>query len=202
MLAVLANVATAGCDYVFRIDHVDVAHDAPPLAIDARRDSQMLAIDAPESCPGNYMQVDETPASSYYRWVTAPTTWDLAEFDCENDSVTDITHLAVLDDVGEMTAVRAWIGTQTSDSFVSLLGYARDTGSDPMQFYAVTGAPVAKTQPPWNQTEPDNGGPMGNEETIVWFSHQDNLIDGPWTYSQMYVCECDHQRVTKQFTLH
>ena len=81
-------------------------------------------------------------------------------------------------------------------------GYARDTGSDPTQFYAVTGEAVPLTVPPWNANEPNNGGGTGTEETTVWFSFYDDLVDSPYFAEQAYACECDHRPVTKTFTLH
>ncbi len=68
-------------------------------------------------CPSGYALVDLGHPGSFYKKVTASTTWQGAETDCENDASTTTapTHLIVLDDQAE--AVFAWT-TNTSDQWV------------------------------------------------------------------------------------
>jgi hypothetical protein len=191
-LAVLCVLA--GCDYTFNLDHIGPARDGGP-------DGAPMFLDAPEPCPTSYKVVADTPVASRYRIVTVLQTWEVAEADCVNDSITGITHLAVFDDPTEMPALRAEINASIANPFDAFAGYAHDTGADPRQFFAVTGEALANTVPPWNLGEP-NGGTGTDEEPIVWFGSNHDFYDGGYFYQEMAVCECDHRRATRTFTVH
>ena len=178
----------AGCDVVFRVDHIGPSDGG--------------SLDAPEACPADYTVVANAPVTNLYRFVDLPQIWEVAEADCVNDSITDISHLAVLDDVVELAALRAYINAQTGGGFQALVGHARNVDGDPNQFFAVTGEPVPMTSPPWASNEPDNEPPNGiGEETITWFEGTVDMVDGPDSLAQTYICECDHRPVALQFTL-
>lgn len=68
-------------------------------------------------CPNGYTLTDSGHPGSFYKQVTASTTWSGAETDCEDDATagTAPTHLIVLDDQAE--AAFAWT-TNTSDQWV------------------------------------------------------------------------------------
>jgi lectin-like protein len=82
-----------------------VSGDGPQL--DAPADMQ---IDAPVGamCPASYTPILALAAStSRYRFVATPAEWLDAEHDCEDDAAVGElpTHLVVLDDAGEKTAI-------------------------------------------------------------------------------------------------
>lgn len=189
-LALLAICVLAGCDDLFNLEPIDPSDAGAQL-------------DAAEACPADYVTVTNAPVTSSYRYVSLEQIWEVAEADCVNDSLTDITHLAVLEDVPEMAALHVFVETQAGGSyFRTLVGHARNVGEDPLQFYAVTGEKTPRSHPPWAANEPDNEPPSGiGEETIVWFETNLDLIDGPETLPQTYICECDHRPVTRQFVL-
>ena len=179
---------------MFRIDHVGPS------------DAVVDGADAAEVCRADYAPITDGQIGSQYRFVNTSLTWEDAELDCENDALTNIAHLAVLDDMLETTAVRNYIiakvVAETGGYFEAHVGYARNLDTDPAQFFAVTGEPVPATVPPWNMNEPNNGAGTGIPEPVVWFSRDQGLIDGPTTFQARYVCECDHRPVTPRFMLH
>jgi hypothetical protein len=188
--------ALAGCDYLFNIDHVG------PVPIDA---PIIDGVDATEGCRADYETVDGAPPASKYRFVNTNATWENAELDCENDGLTNITHLAVLETPTEVIAVRNYIVekviTQTGGQFEAHVGYARDLTGEWNRFFAVTGEEIPATAPPWKVGEPNNG--LGaQEEPTVRFTRDSDLLDGPTTLEVTYVCECDHEPVRRTFVLH
>ena len=189
----VALVALLGCDKLFDVDHVT----APPA--DAAVDAETY-FDAMEQCPGSYRPLDGAPTESVYLWVPANNTWEEAEADCEADTIAKITHLVVFEDVAEMVAIRAELNS-TIGTFNSHTGYARNTAGDPFEFFSVTGDALPRSGPPWNANEPTGIIGVGEETTTRFESFRD-LTDQPWNSQFNYLCECDHRRVTKTFTLH
>lgn len=192
-VAVASVVGLGGCDALFNLDHLPDRGDA--RTIDARTiDAPMLdsALDAPEgeACPPNYTTIANGPVGSTYRFVGSYDVWSVAEADCEKDTSTPVTHLVVLDDAAETTAVVAYLNQSPTHA-----GFARNVAGDPQMFFAVTGAPVPLGTPPWAVNEPNNG---GGAEPVTWFSYY-GLVDGPTTYTLTYLCECDHKPVTMKF---
>ncbi|HEY5921880.1 MAG TPA: C-type lectin domain-containing protein [Kofleriaceae bacterium] len=200
LVLALGGCVLSGCDLLFSLDHVEKRSDAPVSS-----DGLIDSVDAGEPCRADYEVVAGAPPTSRYRFVNTMRIWEAAEAECEDDSLGDITHLAVLDDPNEMHAVRnyliAKLFMETGGFFHAHVGYARNIGDAANAFYAVTGAAVPATRPPWAPNEPDNGGVPGTGETITWFGRDEDLVDGPPTYEERYVCECDHLPVTKMFTL-
>jgi len=190
----LAAIGLLGCDVVFRLDDLVIDDAAVPD----------IAIDAGEACRADYSVVSDTAPGSKYRFVNSITTWADAEADCENDSLTNITHLVVFDDLLELRGVRNYVIAEvvfeTGGAFQAFAGYGRNLADDWQQFYAVTGEALPKTGPPWHTVEPNNGS-GGTPEPVVFFSREYDLMDAPTTFTGTYVCECDHRSVTKVFTL-
>jgi hypothetical protein len=182
---VLIAVALAGCDRVLGLGPIVPDPDAP--------------IDEP--CPADFGPITGAPPTSRYLYSAVPLVWQYAETTCEMATTTKITHLVVFDDMVEITMLGAFIQTQglAIDRHVQA-GFARDTGSDPNVFFAVTGAEVDAGNPLWQMGEP-NGAPP-NEETTTWFDGYHLLTDGLWSLPQAYLCECDHHPVTRTFNLH
>lgn len=196
-VVVASLVGLGGCDSLFNIEHIPDPDrgdartiDAPPID-GAQLDA---AVDAPEACPPGYMTIPNGPVGSTYRFVGSYDVWNIAEADCEKDTSMRVTHLVVLDDDAETAAVVAYLSQSPTHA-----GFARNVADDPQQFFAVTGAPVPLGSPPWGLNEPNNGG-GGAPEPVTWFSYY-GLVDGPTNYSLTYLCECDHQPVTKMFVL-
>ncbi|HSD90634.1 MAG TPA: hypothetical protein VLB44_24085, partial [Kofleriaceae bacterium] len=187
-----------GCDKLFSIDHVDLDKDAQTA--DTNGDAP-TPVDAPEACPQNYRIVQNTPLSSVYRLGSTPMSWDAAAADCNNDTLTRVTHLIVFDDIAELVAIRPFVNAAAPWS--AYVGYARDTiaqGGDPTMFTSVTGTPLSATSMLWGTNEPDNGGGPGlPEETVVFIRDDKDLTDGPDTYPFVYICECDHVPANQVF---
>lgn len=184
-------VAVCGCDVVFRIDRVP------------RMDAS-IEIDAGEPCRADYEMVNNAPPDSRYFFSDMFLSWAAAEEDCEDDSITGITHLVVIDDLTELRAVRSFVIAKRIEQtgvggFDAWAGHARDAASAmPLQFFAVTGEPLPASGPPWELNEPNN---LGSNEPVVWFNDHFDLIDGATSLRLQSVCECDHRPVTQQFVL-
>lgn len=174
-----------GCDRVFGLVPI-----TPP--IDA-------AID--RACPDNYVEIPGAPHTSRYRFDSEVTIWQSAEDICELDTpAARVTHLAVFETTDEETAVITWLHAQ-DPTITAHVGFARDTGSDPNVFFAVTGAELEAGDPRWNMGEP-NGSPPG-EETITWlWEDGTGLVDAGWDTMEQVMCECDGVPVSRQFMLH
>jgi len=137
------------------------------------------AIDAPSvtvlPCPGSYFQGVN---GSHYRQVTASTSWQNAETDCENDEdqgVTGPAHLIVLDDAGEATLI--WT-LMNSDQWV---GHSdlKTEGT----FLPVTDQQVVYT-----------GLAMGNDggkDCLMVHNTGGLTTTDTCTNGHPYVCECD-----------
>ena len=191
-VVVVALVALAGCDKLFDLDAV------PPPSADAAIDAPPIFLDAPEPCPTSYVTYAGTPSTSRYLFVGPQSLWLDAEADCESDTRTKITHLVVFDDGDEMAAVRTGIeGQLNGNTFAAHVGVARDFGSDLNQFYAVTGEALPLSGPPWGTNEPSNLA----EETTTRFESFADLTDQPPTAVLSHVCECDHKKAIRTFTL-
>jgi hypothetical protein len=187
----IAIIALAGCDKLFDVEHVD-------LEIDAAIDAPPIFLDAPEPCPTSYVTYAGTPAASRYLFVGAQALWLDAEADCEGDTRTKITHLVVFDDPSEMMTLRTGIeGQLGGNTFAAHAGAARDFGTDKNQFFAVTGEPLPLSGPPWGPSEPSNI----DIETTTRFESFADLTDQPPTNMLSHVCECDHRKAIRTFTI-
>lgn len=183
---VVALLFVAGCDRVFGLQPLTATADATV-----------------EECPADYAPIGNS--TSRYRFGATPTRWPFADVDCRADTQTAITHLVVFDDVAEIAAVRSAVPLEPPWSL--LVGYARDTGSDPYVFRAVTGGVLDRTSPLWADGEPNgdpNSVPPAPEETVVYIAHATDLFDAPvdWiTGPNPYFCECDGIRATEVFSV-
>jgi hypothetical protein len=110
------------------IDATIVTIDAAP-DIDATPDGSPDA--APAACPDGYAPLAGAPTTSAYRVVMGFVNWGPAEVDCDNDGAG--THLVVIDDAAESTAIDAaffgdlWIGASdrvSEGSFLAITGGA------------------------------------------------------------------------------
>jgi hypothetical protein len=140
------------------------------LPTDARADA------APDNflCPPNYYAL--VPASSSrYRVASFIDSWSNGELDCEADG--SGTHLAVIGDLGELTAVDAevvgafWIGVSDRQAEGSFLAVTRQ-------------AVYAR----WDSGEP-NDGLFGQD--CVRVQDNGNYDDDECSDLYTYVCECD-----------
>jgi hypothetical protein len=156
----------------------DAALDGPDDPADAAVDAAPPPPDA-QACPSSYVAVDGQ--ASRYRLVTNTDDWLAAERDCEDDGAATGggTHLLVLDDAEELTAVDSrinpavWIGM--SDRV--------DEGT----FVLVTG-PGAVFRP-FRSGEPNDGGLLPSEDCIELNGVE--LNDEGCGTNRQYVCECD-----------
>jgi len=159
---------------------VDAALDASTddAALDASPDGAPpgdapatdAAADAPAMCPASYAAV--TGQTSHYRTVTTAQTWINAELDCEDDGTG--THLAVVDNVAEHTAVDALTGASIWFGLTD-----RKVEATPRW---VTGATPTYT----NYGGANNTGPYDCA----------GIYQGKWAWGDCttlipYVCECD-----------
>ena len=124
----------------------------------------------PGGCPASYMAV--SGQTSMYRVVTTQSSWTNAEADCENDG--SGTHLAVVDDAAEHTAVDALTGASIWFGLTD-----RKVEGTPRW---VTGAQPVYT----------NYGPAQNETGYDCAG----IYQGKWAWGDCltlikYVCECD-----------
>lgn len=157
----------------------DAGADAPDDPADAGADATPPPPDA-QACPGNYVAVDGQ--SSRYRLVTSPDDWLAAELDCENDGAATGggTHLLILDDAAELTAVDPRIAPTVWIGMVDRV----DEGT----LVLVTGPGVVFR--PFRSGEPNDGGPLGFTEDCVELDGN-VLNDEGCTANRQYVCECD-----------
>lgn len=188
-------ILIAGCDRVYDLSgrHPPDAAELDGTVVDAPLSD--VPIDTGEQCPSTtYRTIADAPARSTYRVVeTANQSWEFAFADCRNDTTTGITHLVVFDDITELAALQHATSRPAGD-WVSWAGYARNFGSLPLEFKAVTGEALSKTSNLWRIGEPDNGGANSmNPETVVWWINDNNgIVDGRYTDNvEGYVCECD-----------
>jgi hypothetical protein len=161
----LALLVATGCGY--DPQRIGLADDAMPggdgALIDSGDDS---GVDAPPfACPAGYLL--RVPGSCH-RAVLTPTTWDLAEADCELAGA----HLAVIDDATEDASLpdNVWIGITE-----------RVTAGT---FLWVTGVPVGYVG--WATGEPGSLGGASCAEARPDGWHDDNCPE-----AKAYVCEFD-----------
>jgi hypothetical protein len=136
-------------------------------------------VDAPATvltCPGAYNLHDITRPSSHYRSVTASTTWNGAEADCEDDATANVTlpaHLIVLDDDAE----RAWAFAQNnSDQWVGIT----DINNEGV-YIPVTDQPTFFT-----------GGATGNlPAKDCLYLNSTTTVSEACGGGHPYLCECD-----------
>lgn len=103
------------------IDAPIVTGDGP--LPDAAADAMIDAPTGPQ-CPAGYDAIVGLSTTSRYRFVATDATWIDAENDCEDDAApTDrATHLIVLDDMAEQTAMLGGLlgGTLINDQYIGL----------------------------------------------------------------------------------
>lgn len=129
-------------------------------------------------CPTGYLLTDAGHPGSFYKQVTASTSWSAAETDCENDQIATVTgpaHLIVLDDQNE--AAFAW-STNNSNQWVGHTDIANEASWIP-----VTNQPNAFT-----------GNATGNNNSrncleVTQSSGQTTAES--CTQTRPYLCECD-----------
>lgn len=168
--------AATGCELVFPPTGAPGAPDAP---VDLAR------------CPSGYDAVLGAP--SRYRYTNLDTAWADAAQACAADTPDAITHLVVYDDFRELEAVRDGVPFPFDRLWA---GFARDDGTDPTVFFAVTGGRLDRTSPLW---EP--GEPTGGSELATFVGDGFDLTDGPHDDSHPYICECDGNPATRPFDL-
>ena len=170
MRYVLLIVALVGCRFGFdrAEEGGNLDHDA--AISDAARDAAVDAASA--GCPASYVTLGAQ--TSRYRLITNSTVWLTAEQMCEADG----THLAIIDDAAELTAIANALATQNVWTGVTdrvAVG----------TFRKVTGA--AAMYLPWDASEPD----ASAAECVYLDGLTLKLCDQDCTSGRRAACECD-----------
>ncbi|MBL8624028.1 MAG: C-type lectin domain-containing protein [Myxococcales bacterium] len=161
-------------------DDAALATDARPIdapAIDAAIDAR--PIDAPPPCPGDYV--------GGYRLITTAQSWRAAEADCEDDTA-GLSHLVVIDNVGELATVNAALAALAAGDV--WVGVMRDAPT-PWVWRVVTGGNASYL--PWETGQPDN---QSNDQQVVTLIRASGLLRDVSTGSstdRAALCECDRR---------
>lgn len=129
-------------------------------------------------CPAGYVTLTGGNAGHLYKVLTVADDWAAQEAACQLTTVK--SHLAVPDDLAELTALdtavggtlRHWVGvtdTATEMTFVTVLG-------------------VNATYLPWDPPAPDNAGP--GEDCVEGIPATHELNDERCNQARVAVCEC------------
>ena len=196
----LALLALAGCSFEHgtandRLGDSAGSADAPH---DASRDAPAMKMDAPDAaprtCPANYITLTGAPTSSKYRvfnWDNATSQnqsqpWNTAKQTC----ITDGTHLAIPNDMAELTALRQAIAVDPQSNYF----WIGDTDQ------AVEGTwldVLGNSNPylPWAPGQPNNGGGPGGSgmEEDCAMATPANATVYDWICGTPYpfACECE-----------
>lgn len=193
LLLVVTALASAGCDNLFGLRHIEPgtppidSHLADGVAspADAASDGGISDGLVDIGCPVMY----RTFNTGTYRFVNAPTTWQLAQADCLDDTgvmSSMHTHLAVVANDQELSALYFTVAGSAGDLWIGLSDRVT-----PNTYRWVTAEPV--------QYPPDSGSPWGmgqpsrdaDEECILEHAATTLLDDTACSTMALYVCECD-----------
>lgn len=144
------------------VNNVDAMIDGPPAA----------------QCPGQYQTITGGNMGHKYFAITAGNDWAAQETACQ--LTTAQAHLAVPDDLAELTALDTLIGG-TNRYWIGVSDSAAET-----QFVRVTGG--NQTFLPWIMGAPDDAGPGEDCVEAIPATHEFN--DERCNTSRPAICEC------------
>ncbi|HEU0036085.1 MAG TPA: C-type lectin domain-containing protein [Kofleriaceae bacterium] len=190
--ATLALLVASGCQLVFPLDGPKTGiqpNDGSPEAGDS--DALLSG-----SCPPAYIL--DLGTGSRYRLGTQTINWIDAANDCVADqsgALNRFTHLVVLSDAAEYTAIDTGFGSDHDALWIGLTdrqleGTFQTVSTEPLQYPQDT--TPSNSTPPWGNNEPDDN---GDEDGVRYIGEVGtpprSLDDFDETQGMLYLCECD-----------